>query len=433
MGDAFLAWSDGKECPGPPLTPWERHWARELLVRVDGRQRYTRAVLRVARQQGKTYVVQRVLLWLLVHGHEWLGEPQRILNTHFDGIQAVGLMEPMARACGYGAKGLPGLRSQTYMAVWHPGGEEDGLAAVWMARAMTTNALTGNQGITVSFVDELQDAKRRQVQEGLGGSMSGARIAWRLRIYAGTGEKEDSDLLRELRKAIGDPSMFWSEWSLPPGADPDDEGNWPWASPDWSDARLAYLREEKGSMPLDEFQRNYLLLDGHQVQNPDALVAADVWDALRAPQPQQWAAAAVEAGPGASPVVALAAHDQHTGAAVVSARRASSTAEAVQWCQQADEPPIVGKSLLADPAWAAAAAVPATGSVPEACGQLLALIRDGVLRHDGGELLAEQVTRTTVEHTADGLRITSRGRVDAIKAAVRAVHAARQSQDWFSY
>jgi hypothetical protein len=48
-----------------------------------------------------------------------------------------------------------------------------------------------------------------------------------------------------------------------------------------------------------------------------------------------------------------------------------------------------------------------------------------VLSHDGGELLTEQVLDVRVERSSSGVRVLSRGRTDAIKAAVWAAREAR--------
>jgi hypothetical protein len=247
---------------------WQRLVVRYALATVPAPRSelgfslaFNTVVLRLARQQGKTYLARRFMLWRLMEGGRVFGQPQRLINTHTDSVQAIRLMEPVARQWGYGRGGLPGLTAQTFMAEWYPGGVEDEHGEAWFARSMTTRALTGNQGITFAYVDELQDAKLFQVQEALGGSLSGSRVVARQRWFTGTGEKPGSELLRRLRKQIGRPGVAWIEWSAPPGTSVSDEDGWRWASPDWSEERAAYLRDQVVDLPGDAFAANYLLSD----------------------------------------------------------------------------------------------------------------------------------------------------------------------------
>lgn len=62
-----------------------------------------------------------------------------------------------------------------------------------------------------------------------------------------------------------------------------------------------------------------------------------------------------------------------------------------------------------------------TEIVPE----LRRLIDNGVLRHDGSGLLTSQVAELRTQRGPDGPRVVSRGRADAVKAAVWAAARAR--------
>jgi hypothetical protein len=130
-----------------------------------------------------------------------------------------------------------------------------------MTRSMTTHGLTGHQGLTASFVDEMQDALEQQVTEALGGALSSPRVKAPWRLFAGTGEKPRSDFLRKMKKLLGRPRVGWWQWSVPPDTDVRDESRWRWASPDWSESRADYLRLELEMMGPREFSANYLLAD----------------------------------------------------------------------------------------------------------------------------------------------------------------------------
>jgi hypothetical protein len=421
MADECIRWIASDECPGDPLDPWQVFFVREALAMRGGELLYPLVVLRVARQQGKTYALRRVMLWLLLHGDRWLGGPRRIVNTHPDGIQAVALMEPLARGAGYGRGGKPGVDSQTFMCVWHPGGPtSDDSVAAWFSRAMTVRALTGLPGITTALVDEIQDARSDPVQEGLFGAMSSRRVRNRQRWLAGTGEKPESVMLRSLKRHVGAPGVLWAEWSMPPGADPADEGQWPWGSPEWSPARLTYLREQQREVPQHVFQRNFLLSD--EADPLAVLVDRARWRMLVAEPAGPAAGVAVEARLGDPPVVATAFPDGR-GGHVVGVRQARSIPEALDWCAGAPRL-LVGKSMARDPRWLELGADPAGATGAEMCGRLLQLLSEGLFSHDGGPVLTGQVLSTTVRATPAGVRVTSSERIDAIKAAVWAVDAA---------
>jgi hypothetical protein len=438
---------DMERVPGPPLSPWQRFVIRHGLVTVDGRLWFDVVVLRMARQQGKTFVMRRVMWHRLFRGPELFQQPQRIINTHFDSLQAVRLMKPLALSLGYGRTGgTPGLSSQTFMAQWYPGGEEGEDFSVWWARAMTMAGLTGNSGLTFAFVDELQDAREKQVQEALGGSLSGARINQPQRWFAGTGVKYSpdgtakSDLLLKLKAIMATtPRMLWIEWSAPPGTDPTDEEGWRWASPDWSDSRADYLRTElamalaprpDGTNTLDEFVANYLITDDfiRVKESPDVeAVERSEWATLElVGHDVEWQVAAVNTWYGEPPVVALAAMLPH-GQVLVSCVQCWSMAHA--GTVTAGIPAVLAARAIAEgPEFAAMMVEPRTGTTSAALAELRRLINEGAILHDGGETLTTQVLGARIARATatSGLpRVTSPERLDAVQAAMWAAAAAR--------
>jgi hypothetical protein len=61
--------------------------------------------------------------------------------------------------------------------------------------------------------------------------------------------------------------------------------------------------------------------------------------------------------------------------------------------------------------------------------ELRRLVDDDVLRHDGGADLAAQVLGVRTVPGPDGPRVRSAGRMDAVKAVVWAVEAARRAAE----
>jgi hypothetical protein len=55
------------------------------------------------------------------------------------------------------------------------------------------------------------------------------------------------------------------------------------------------------------------------------------------------------------------------------------------------------------------------------------LLDDGLILHDGGPVLAEQVLAVRTVPGVEGMRLVSQGRLDAIKAAVWAADAVRSA------
>ena len=62
----------------------------------------------------------------------------------------------------------------------------------------------------------------------------------------------------------------------------------------------------------------------------------------------------------------------------------------------------------------------------EAVAELERLLREDAVRHDGGEHLGGQVVALRTVPSTDGQRVSSKGRVDAVKALVWAVAPARR-------
>jgi hypothetical protein len=58
MADECIRWIASDECPGDPLDPWQVFFVREALAMRGGELLYPLVVLRVARQQGKTFAFE---------------------------------------------------------------------------------------------------------------------------------------------------------------------------------------------------------------------------------------------------------------------------------------------------------------------------------------------------------------------------------------
>lgn len=260
VADQVLDWI-AVNAPGPPLLPWERYVIWRGLETVQGRLWRNVAFL-VSRQQGKTFLMQRLMLARL-HLADLLGSPA-ILNTHPDVSQAVELVETFARDAESGY-----LRARANGADWWIDAEsvvDIGKGRVWRARAQTRGAITGQAGVGMVFVDEVQSARQPVIDRTVRPILSGSRVVNPQAWFAGTGERDDSEVLRQLRGAGargGD--TLWLEWSAPPGCATDDEVAWWWASPDWSENRRQALASDLHHMQEVDFRSEYLVQHDAQV------------------------------------------------------------------------------------------------------------------------------------------------------------------------
>jgi hypothetical protein len=88
----------------------------------------------------------------------------------------------------------------------------------------------------------------------------------------------------------------------------------------------------------------------------------------------------------------------------------------------------VGESLLEDPALRGLKLRKASGRAAASVLELSRLIGEDALLHDGGELLTSQVLAARTMPGADGPRMVSTGRFDAVKTAMWAAGAARKKR-----
>jgi hypothetical protein len=203
-------------------------------------------------------MMRRLMLARVSLGELFGGVVQSALNVHLDVSQAVALLEDWARELAEDGRGYYRQRAN-YGEYWPSG--QPGVGSVWRAKAQTKRAITGTPGVNFVYVDELQDAATEIVQRAIRPTMSGARVTMPQAWFTGTGEKDESELLRHMRAAFegGSPDLLWLEWSAPPGTDPEDPAGWVWASPDWSPARAEFLAGEARTVPARVFRSEYLV------------------------------------------------------------------------------------------------------------------------------------------------------------------------------
>ena len=413
-----------------------RWWQRLAVVRqlehdADGMLLWRVTVESAPRRAGKSERLRSVALWRLEHGVE-LFEPGQVV-VHIGRDLAI-CREVQERAWPWcEAEGWQVRRGNGKEAVTHPNG------ARWLVKAK--DAVYGFDGHAV-IADECWDLAPSAISDGAEPAMLD-RVSPQLTMTS-TAHPDRTSLMPD-RIAAGladdDPEILLLLWSARDGADHDDPETWRSASPYWTGERrktIASKRREALATapsvdnpdPVGSWAAQYLNVWPRLVARVvpgDPVVGGDDWAALAVLAPVgRPDAVSVEGWPGERLSVARGWRDGDR--AVVDAQDvadvASAAALVASWGVRSVS---VGADMVDDPAWRehGLRASSESGSVLAAVGSLSRLLTDGVLRHTGGEHLSGQVLDLRVSPSPAGLRLRSSARSDAVKAAVRAVQAAR--------
>lgn len=395
---------------------------------ADGRLVFRNWGLSTPRQVGKTTLVSTVHSWRLMHGARIFGEPQFLVSVaHRARTAAEAWMWPARWASS---------QKERFSVRFANGQEaveqlEDG--SRWAVVAPSEGAAIG-LSLTQLTLDEawmlsasMADAADPALAE------AESPITW---VVSTAGDYARSDFFLGRRtlalQLLDEPSNnFYCEWSAPGGASLDDRDAWRQASPVWSEKRLATVLDARLKMSDPEFGMAYLNKWGH-IPTLNAtpglpMVTQEQWSRLNGVEapPVPPVVVAVE-GYFAEGVSTAAAWQLPGGRVFVQVRDHRTIAEAAATALGSQAPQVlVGKSLTQDPVWQTAAVEPTGSTTKEAVATIRQLLDADVLRHDGGEVLAEQVLAVRTAPSAEGLRLVSQGRSDGVKAAAWAAARAR--------
>lgn len=414
-----------------------RWWQRLAITRQLEHDAAGRLVWRVVvesapRRAGKSVRLRGVALWRLEHGAALFGEPQLVVHTGKD----VAIVREIQRAAWTWAETVAGwtvTRGNGKEALETPAGDR------WLARAM--HSVYGYD-VALGMVDEGWGVDPSAVDEGMEPATM-ERPSPQLHLTSTAHRKASSLMRRRISTGLAgdDGETLLLLWAAAPGADAGDPETWRAASPHWTEDRGRMIAakyaaalsgeadpEADDTDPMAGFEAQYLNrwnLRPVTTQAGVPVVEAEDWTALEsAVPPRPPDAVAVEGWPGEGLSVARAWRVD--GRAVVSVADAGDVpaAAALVAGYRCRRWPTVGASLATDPAWSGRA-TPATSAVRSAVSDLSGLLRDDALRHDGGECLTVQVLTLRTTPGADGPRVRSTGRADAVKAVVWAAQAAR--------
>ncbi|MGH3499949.1 MAG: HNH endonuclease, partial [Nocardioidaceae bacterium] len=415
---------------------WQRlTFCRALEHRSDGSLCYRVVIWSAPRRSGKSVALRGLALWRMAHA-ELLGEQQLVMHTGSD----VAICREIQRGAWRWAEedaGWDVMRANGKEALETPGGDR------WLVRAQ--NAVYGYD-VCLGMVDEGWDVAPGVVTEGLEPATL-ERCSPQL-VLTSTAHRRATSLMRgriqeSLTDPAGDSGSLLLLWTAAPGADPSSEATWRAASPHWSADRRKMIAgrydkalageldaESDDLDPMVAFQNQYLNV---WERTPGArtrgypIVAEATWDELAVPTPDGPAdTAGIESWWGDGVSLALAWHRDGRAIVQVSDHPDIAAAAAALDADGCKGRPTVGASLMADPALKNVRVTKGAGRTAQAVAELQRLLASNALRHTGGATLTEQVRGARTLPGADGQRITSKGRADAIKAAMWAATTARR-------
>lgn len=415
-----------------------RWWQRLAITRqlehdADGRLVWRVVVESASRRSGKSVRVRGLALWRMTFGPQLFGERQEVVHT---GSDLAVCRKAQKEAWRWSrSQGFTVTQGNGKEAIETPEGD------TWLVRAQ---AATYGWDTTLGMVDEAWDVSPDTVADGLEPSLM-ERQSSQLHLTSTAHRRATSLMRRRISAALAgdDGETLLLLWAAAPGSDPSSEETWRAASPHWTEDRRRmiaskYEKALQGEVdpqaddldPMAGFTAQYL---NQWVLTPVAAVAGspvvdeDDWSALsEQPGDAQPEAVSVKGWPGEGLSVARA---WRQGERVVVAAEDVSTVAAAAALTKVWQcsPVLVGASLADDPAWSGVNVQSETMAARTAVADLAGLLRDGALRHDGGQHLTGQVLSLRTSPGADGLRLRSTGRADAVKAAVWAAQAARRA------
>ena len=291
-GADVAAFAATRGAMGEPLRWWQRLWLARLLEHDDtGALVWREALVSLARQLGKSWVLRELALWRIHQGDRW-GRGQDVVHTGKD----LGICRQIQRPAWTWAHNHNTATHKAYKVRLVNGQEEierlaDG--SRWMLRAKTAlNGLTAS----LAIVDEAWDVAPGPVEEDLAPTLVARRSSQLLLIS--TAHRKATPLMLDRRAAAvadltGDRRLLL-EWSAPGGVDLDDRDAWRLASPhwdgereDWIVDRLATARAGQSDDPdepdpLEAFSAQWLNVWPSTALRPGKggpLVSTEAWDA----------------------------------------------------------------------------------------------------------------------------------------------------------
>lgn len=405
---------------------------RQLEHREDGSLVWRSVVESCPRRAGKSVRIRGMALWRMAHAL-MIGEVQTVVHCGND--------LPICREIQRGSwkwsleQGWTVVKSNGKEAVEADDGSR------WLVRSQD-GVYGWEAGLAV--VDEAWDVKPDTVSEGLEPAML-ERI-WAQLHLTSTAHRRATSLMKQRiidALTLDDGESLLMLWGAPADADPGDPEVWKAASPHWSEDRRRMIAAKYATAlagevdpaaddpnPMAGFTAQYLNiwpLAPSAAERGTPVIEAEEWaDLATVPPGTVPYAAAIESAWGGG--VSLALGWKVGDAAVVSVEDCADLAEAAAAMKASGfrRTATIGASLLEDPVMKGVRARKGMGRVNAAVTELERLLSEDVFRHDGGEHLSGQVLSARTLPGADGPRMASTGRMDAVKAAIWCVSDCRR-------
>ena len=410
---------------------------RTLEHRADGSLTFRKELNSAPRRSGKSVKIKVHACWRLEFGQKLFGEVQTAIHTGSD----MAICREIQRGAWRWAEGRDWTvtRGNGKEAIETP--TEDR----WLVRAQ--DAVYGYD-VCLGMVDEAWDVKPDTLSEGLEPAAL-ERMSPQILITSTAHRRATSMMRSELMAAMSleDPETLLLLWAAPLDADPSDPAVWRAASPHWTEDRhrmiaAKYRKALAGQDdpefddpdPMKGFEAQYLnkwrIREPRQIGRP--VVGHEVWRGMSAPVPDcPPDVVAVEAWFDLGVAVAQA-WDTDDGVVVSVADCADTPAAAALVASIGCRGQVlVGLSLVDHPAWldAGVSVEPRSTPVRETAAALAKAVKEASFRHGRSGLLTEQVLGMRVADGVDGVRVVSKGRADAVKAAMWAAKAALDYYD----
>ena len=415
---------------------------RQLEHRADGSLCFRRKIESAPRRAGKSVGLRGGALWRMEHAEKPLatpfgefvpfGEVQTVIHTGSD----VAICREIQRGAWRWAEwyGWVVTRANGKEAVESDSGDR------WLVRAQ--DAVYGYD-VCLGMVDEGWNVKPDTVSEGLDPATL-ERCNPQV-VLTSTAHRRATSLMRsELSAAMSleDPRTLLLLWGAVAGSDPSDPAVWRSASPYWTEDRREliaskYAKAAAGEVdpeaddpdPMKGFEAQYLnvwrIREPKRIGRP--VVDQQAWGDLVVTAPNSPPdAVAVESWFDQGVAVARA-WDTDDGIVVSVADCPDITSAATLVASYSFAGVVkVGSSLADSAAWSRSeiAVESVSCSVRMAVSQFAAAIKDGEFAHARSGVLTEQALALRVADGVDGVRVVSKDRADAVKAAVWAIQAA---------
>lgn len=443
LGVEFEWWA--RTHRGITLRWWQRLVARRLLeVDAAGRLVWIVLILTLARQLGKSWLLQLILAWRLHQGAR-LGQPQRILHMSIQMSQVRDVMEREITRAEQRPELYATLDNNNETSItWL----DDGSRWVRVVRGTKrAGGAYGQSGVGAAVVDEAWSIDASVIDDGLEPTIVEGEQPWLMLIS--TAHRLATALMIDRRAAaLGaldtDEGGLLIEWSTPRHYALEDVDGWRLASPHWTRQREQLLRgavrralsgvavaDDTGETdPVESFRAQWLN------QWPGKLTARGKGEPLL--PPGRWAELRVEGDAPERVWVAVADNFGHGAAIGVVAEIGDGRFEVDGWlCEDRDaaladaratpEQLGVHGELVADPSLASAAGDADDGKAQDVrfgLPLLRQLVQSGRLLHDDTPELDAQLAECRVHPVSGGLALSTLARSDIVRAVALALRAA---------